>query len=63
MEEKGVKLMDEAVLVLGKEKFSCGTGRTYYIGECAKSTRGKAPWLKGCPPANEEIFEFLLDNI
>jgi uncharacterized protein (DUF362 family) len=58
VEEKGISVRTETLLLLGKHDGPPGCRSSVCIGECTKNF-STGSWLPGCPPTKEGIFEFL----
>jgi uncharacterized protein (DUF362 family) len=53
-------LTDEKIeFVLGKELPCDAESKILFLGQCTLGCCGAKPWLKGCPPTKEEMFEFI----
>jgi hypothetical protein len=50
-------------IVLGKEEPVKRAEKMIFVGQCAKAFKKGNPWLTGCPPAKDEMFEFLRENL
>jgi uncharacterized protein (DUF362 family) len=62
VEEKGISVRQETLLILGKQDAPYAGSRAVCIGECTKNfTAGS--WLPGCPPTKEDLFEFLYTEL
>ena len=60
MEDEGIGMNRKMVLALGRQKESQITATAVCIGNCLQKVK-QGPWLSGCPPTKEEVFEFLKD--
>ncbi len=58
IEEKGMSVRHETLLILGKQDAPPAGSRAVCIGECTKNFSTES-WFPGCPPTKEELFEFL----
>lgn len=63
MEREGIAVQNEIHFVLGKKMSPGLAGRVLFFGHCTRSFRNNSPWLGGCPPTREEMFEFIKDNL
>jgi uncharacterized protein (DUF362 family) len=60
--EKGITVKHEMLLIIGKHDAQPAGGNGICIGECAKKFNSGS-WLPGCPPTKNGFFEFLYDEI
>jgi uncharacterized protein (DUF362 family) len=58
IEEKGISVKSETLLILGKQDAPPSGSMAVCIGECTKKFSAGS-WLAGCPPTKEELFAFL----
>lgn len=59
MDKEDIFPEEEFEFVLGKEQ-PCGVDcKVLFLGQCTMGCCGEKPWLKGCPPTKEEMFEFI----
>ena len=62
IEDKGVRMSSDILLMLGKQNVPPSDCMTVCIGECTKNFSAES-WLPGCPPTKEELFAFLNSEI
>ena len=63
IQEEGIEFSAETNLILGKGGFINTGKKALFIGKCTNAFNNKGPWLSGCPPNKEEVFEFLKNNL
>jgi uncharacterized protein (DUF362 family) len=59
LETRGVPCPRPVILAVGKQPGEPAEAPAYCIGQCTKPLAHGQPWLPGCPPTKEELFEFL----
>ncbi len=62
IEDKGVTMNSDMLLMLGRHDVLPSDSTTVCIGECTKKFSASS-WLPGCPPTKEELFVFLNSKV
>ncbi len=63
IEQEGIRITKQMGIFCGRDAPESIPENSVFIGTCCKAYSGDRPLINKCPPAKEEMFEFLKDTI